>query len=267
MRICYNIFMNKRTSLEIFKSVVLALFLREVQTRFGTKKLGYFWAIFDAMLMVLIFTGLRSAISSNSMPGIEYPVFLATGFLSFFLWKKIVSQSMNAFEANKTLFAYKQVKPFDTIITRVILELLVSSIVTLVFIGIGLYLGIDISVKDFNMVVLAILWLCFFGFALGLMNAVFAYFYEFYAKIINVIMTPLMFISAIFYTVDSLPPFAREIIYYNPLAHFMEMIHGYYFYGLTTQYVDYEYMLYWTLIPLWIGLFFYIRSEKRILSS
>ena len=259
--------MNKRTSLEIFKSVVLALFLREVQTRFGTKKLGYFWAVFDAMFMVLIFAGLKSAISSKSMPGIDYPVYLATSFLAFFLWRNIVMQSMNAFSANKALFAYKQVKPFDTIVTRVLLELLVSSVATLIFIAIGLYIGLDINVKNFNMVMLAIVWLCTFAFGIGLMNAVFAYFYESYVKIINVIITPLMYISAIMYSVDSLPPVLRKIILYNPLTHFMEMIHGYYFHPLTTQYVDYTYMLYWTLIPLWLGLFFYIRAEKRILSS
>ena len=259
--------MNKRTSIEIFKSVVLALFLREVQTRFGTKKLGYFWAVFDAMFMVLIFAGLKSAISSNSMPGLDFPVFLATSFLAFFLWKNIVSQSMHAFEANKALFAYKQVKPFDTIVTRVLLELLVSSVATLIFVAIGLYLGFDISVKNFNMVMLAVVWLCIFGFGVGLMNAVFTYFYEFYGKVFSIIMTPLLWVSALMYTVDSLPPILRKILLYNPLVHFIEMIHGYYFHSLNTYYVDYEYMLYWTLIPLWIGLFFYIRSEKRILSS
>jgi capsular polysaccharide transport system permease protein len=253
--------------MEIFKSVVLALFLREVQTRFGTKKLGYFWAIFDAMFMVLIFAGLKSLISAKSMPGLDFPVFLATAFLAFFLWRNIVTQSINAFSANKALFAYKQVKPFDTIVTRVMLEILVSSVATIVFVMIGLYFGLDVSVKNFNMVIFAVVWLCVFGFAIGLVSAVLSYFYEFYAKVIKVILSPLMFISAIMYSVDSLPPLAREIILYNPLVHFMEMIHGFYFKTLDTYYVDYEYMMYWTLIPLWLGLFFYKRSEKRILSS
>jgi len=259
--------MIKRSPFTIFKSVVLALFLREVQTRFGTKKLGYFWALFDAMFMVMIFAGLKSLISSKSMPGIDYPVYLATTFLAFFLWRNIVTSTMNAFSANKALFAYKQVKPFDTLVTRLLLEMLVSSVATLVFIAIGLYIGLDLSVKNFNMVVLAVVWLCAFGFAIGLMSAVFAYFYEFYAKVVGIIMSTLMWISAIMYSVDSLPPVARKIVLLNPLAHFMEMIHGFYFHKLTTQYVDYEYMLYWTLIPLWIGLFFYQRSEKRILMS
>ncbi|MBD3795987.1 MAG: ABC transporter permease [Epsilonproteobacteria bacterium] len=259
--------MIKRTSFAIFKSVVIALFLREVQTRFGTKRMGYFWAIFDAMLMVLIFAGLKAAIAEKSMPSIDFPVFLASGFLAFFLWKNIVSKSMSAFSANQALFAYRQVKPFDTIVARVVLEILVSTMATLVFIAIGWYFEFDIAVKDFNMVILAVLWLCVFGFGLGLMSAVFSYFYETFGKIMNIIMTPLLFVSALMYTVDSLPPVLREIILYNPLVHFIEMIHGYYFHTLDTRYVSYEYMLYWTILPLFIGLFFYVRSEKRILSS
>jgi len=259
--------MIKRTSLEIFNSVVMALFLREVQTRFGTKKMGYFWAIFDAMFMVLIFAGLKTVLSSKSMPGVDYPVFLATGFLAYFLFQHIVKNSMGAFSANQALFAYKQVKPFDTIVTRVFIEILVSSVATLVFIAIGLYFDFDIAVKDFDMVMLAVIWLCLFGFGLGLMFAVLAYFYETFGKVVNVIMAPLLWISALMYTVDSLPPVLRELILYNPLVHFIEMIHGFYFHALDTRYVDYEYMLYWTIVPLFLGLFFYVRAEKRILSS
>ncbi|MGC9351679.1 MAG: ABC transporter permease [Sulfurovum sp.] len=259
--------MVRRSSFSIFKSVITALFLREVQTRFGTKKLGYFWAIFDAMLMVLVFAGLKAAIAEKAMPGVDFPVFLASGFLAFFLWKDIVNRSIDAFGANSALFVYKQVKPFDTLVTRVLLEILVSAMATLVFIVIGLYFEFDIAPQNFNMVILAVLWLVVFGFGVGLMSAVFAHFYETFGKIVKVVMTPLLFISAIMYTVDSLPPVLREFILYNPLVHFMEMIHGYYFAALDTKYVDYEYMLYWTLIPLYIGLYFYVKGEQRILST
>ena len=259
--------MLKRTSFQIFNSVVMALFLREVQTRFGTKKLGYFWAIFDAMVMVLIFAGLKATVADHAMPGVDFPVFLASGFLAFYLWKNIVSRSMNAFSSNSALFAYKQVKPFDTIVARFMLEVLVSVLATIIFVLIGLYFGFDISVQNFTMVALAVLWLCLFAFGFGLMNAVLSHFYETYEKIINVMMTPLLFISALMYTVDSLPPVLRELVLYNPLVHFMEMIHGYYFVALDTKYVSYEYMFYWTFIPLYLGLFFYVRAEKRILST
>ncbi|MEA2018434.1 MAG: ABC transporter permease, partial [Campylobacterota bacterium] len=251
----------------IFKSVITALFLREIQTRFGTKSLGYFWAIFDAMLMVLVFAGLKSAISENSMPGVDFPVFLATGFLAFFLWKNIVGKSMGAFSSNTALFNYKQVKPIDTIISRFLIEVLVSSMATFVFLAIGLYFDFDVAIENFNMVMLAVVWLSIFGFSIGLFTAVVGTFYETFTKIVNVVMTPLLFVSALMYTVDSLPPMLREIVLYNPLVHFIEMIHGNYFSVLNTQYVDYEYMFYWTFIPLFLGLYFYTKAEKKIVSS
>ncbi len=259
--------MTKRSSFTIFKSVVWALFLREIQTRFGSQKLGYFWAIFDAMLMVLIFAGLKSSISENSMPGVDFPVFLASGFLAFFLWRNILNKSMGAFDSNAALFNYIQVKPIDTIITRFLIEILVTTMATLVFLAIGLYFDFNISVKNFNMVILAVVWLALFAFSLGLFSAIMSTFYETYAKIINVITTPMLFISALMYTVDSLPPLLREIILYNPLVHFIEMIHGNYFSVLDTKYVDYQYMLYWTFIPLFLALYFYTRAEKKIISS
>jgi len=219
------------------------------------------------MFMVLIFAGLKGALAKNSLPGLDFTVFTAVGFLAYFLWRNVVSRSMSAFGANSALFAYKQVKPIDTIIARVLLELLVSIMATLVFVGIGLYFGFDLRVKNFNMVILAVVWLVLFGFGIGLLGAVLGHFYENAKKIMEVIMAPLLFISAIMYPVKSLPPVLQELILYNPLAHFMELIHGEYFYTLDTTYVDFEYMLYWTLIPLFVGLYLYRHGEKGIIGT
>lgn len=257
----------RRSPYKVFTSVVSALFLREIQTRFGTKKMGYFWAIFDAMLMTLIFAGLKSVVADKSMPGVDFPVFTAVGFLAYFLFLKIVNGSLGAFDANRALFAYRQVKPFDTLVSRLLVEVLVSSVATMVFLLIGWYFGFEIQVENFVMVMLAVVWLVVFAFGFGLFSAVLSTFFENYTKIVKAILSPMLFVSALMYTVDSLPPVLREIILYNPLVHFMEMIHGYYFSALNTEYVDYTYMFYWTFIPLYIGLYLYNRSEKKVIAS
>jgi capsular polysaccharide transport system permease protein len=256
-----------KKSLKIQINVINALFLREVQTRFGTKKLGYFWAIFDAMLMVLIFASLKSAIAPQSFIGLDFSVFLASGFLAYFLWKNIVNRFLTSFSANSALFVYKQVKPFDTLISRFFLEILISFIATMIFLFIGWFFNFNISIQNFNMVILAVIWLSIFAFSFGLFSAVISSFYETYEKLVSVIMSPLLFISALMYTVDSLPPSLREIILYNPLVHFIEMIHGNYFIVLDTKYVDYEYMFYWTIVPLFLGLFLYRKAQYKIVAS
>jgi len=64
-----------------------------------------------------------------------------------------------------------------------------------------------------------------------------------------------------------MPQAAQDILLYNPLVHFMEMIHSFYLNGLNDNLVDYTYVIYWTIIPIFIGLWLYIRLEKRIISQ
>jgi capsule polysaccharide modification protein KpsS len=46
---------------------------------------------------------------SSSMPGVDYAVFLAVGFISYNLFKNLITNSMGAFESNQVLFVYLQV--------------------------------------------------------------------------------------------------------------------------------------------------------------
>jgi len=257
----------KRKPFTIFKAVVKALVLREVQTRFGSQKLGYLWAIIDPMAMIVVFSFIKTVISHSSIPGIDYPVFLASSFLAYDLFKNISLRSMDAFVANKGLFVYKQVKPFDTLVSRAIVESLIIGAVTIIFICIGLYFGFDMEVKDLNMVILGFLWIGVFGFGLGLFFAVIGTFYENFKKIVRLLFLPLFFLSALFYTVESLPPIARDIVLLNPIVHFIEFIHGSFFPELDTKYVDFTYMAFWTLIPFFLGLWLYIKSERKIVMS
>ena len=55
---------QKRTPLQIMSATVHALLMRELKTRFGANRLGYFWAIAEpvaqASVMALIFDLIRT---------------------------------------------------------------------------------------------------------------------------------------------------------------------------------------------------------------
>jgi len=44
--------LKKRGHLEVFTSVIYALFLREVNVRFSAGTLGYFWVIFEPLIQI-----------------------------------------------------------------------------------------------------------------------------------------------------------------------------------------------------------------------
>jgi len=265
--------MTLRSPLKIFFAVERALFLREMDMKISVGKSGLFWTFVEPFMQVFIFIAIRVAILShtgNSGGGSGYDpaVFMASGFIAFNLFKNILSSSTGAFTANKGLFAYKQVKPVDTLLARVLVNLFLTSIVFILFLIIGFLLGYtDLLPKNPLMVLLGLFWLVIFSIGMGLLAAVGNTFFISVGKFLGIISFALLIFSAVFFPIVSLPPLAQDLLLYNPLVHFMEMIHGYYLHGLDDRFVDYTYMLYWTIIPLFLGLWFYQKLEKRIISE
>jgi len=233
--------LKKRSPFQIFKSVIKALLLREIQTRFGSKKMGYFWMVAEPIFTIVVFALMKQILHPNGMPGISYPVFVASGLIAYYMFKNIINKSIDAFSANKALFVYKQVKPFDTLVARMIVELGITSFILIFMTFIGWYIGLDMECKNILGVIIAYIWLALFAFSLGVFFSVLGFLFENFGKVIKIIFLPMFFLSAIFYTIDSLPPIAQKVLLYNPVVHFMEMIHGNFFYGMDTKYVDYNY--------------------------
>lgn len=259
--------MTKRTSFAIFKSSIFALFLMEMYDSVGIKKIGYFWLFFDVLFVIFVFAGVRGYVRGLDIPGLDSIVFLAINVSAFYFFRTTVQSLVGVFNGNKKLFDYRQIKPIDVLFSKFLFNFFIRILATFVLLFIGWYLNFDLEVKNLVLVIAAVVWLGIFSLGIAIFSAVMASFYDFYKRIIRYLMLPLLFTSAIFYTVESLPPFLRELIVYNPIANFMEMLHGNYFHVLDTKYVDYTYMTYWTVIPFFLGLYLYVRAEKKIIAS
>ena len=258
----------KNNPVYIFFMVIFALLLMEVQVRFGSKRMGYVWAIIDPMTKVIIFAAIKVLIMDMDVPGLDFPVFLAISFFWYEFFRRVVASSMTVFRANKSLYNFKRVLPFDALFAMLILEFVVTLLSLIMFMGVLYYLEMDISIQDFRLVFVTIMWFTVFTFAIAIFSAVINSFYKNYQKFITFLFTPLMFVSGLFYAMEMIPSrfdTVKEYLLYNPVLQFMEMLHGNYFRALDTEYVDYNYLMIWTIIPLFLGLFLYRHSEKKII--
>jgi len=260
--------MTARRPSKILLSVVKALFIRELNSKMSVGRLGLFWTFFEPFMQVSMFILIRVALmGSGEGSNFDFAVFMAVGFIAFNMFRSIFSGSNGAFTANKALFTYKQVKPIDTLIARALVNVFITSIIVLLFIFIGFFIQYEITPQNMLMVFFGYMWLLLFAFAVGLVVAIGSTFFDSIGKIIGIFSFGLMIFSAVFYPMISLPPEAQDILLYNPLVHFMEMIHGYYIPELDDRFVDYRYMALWTITPLFMGTWLYIKLEKRIISE
>jgi len=255
-----------RKPLQIFLAVQQALFLRELNMRFSTSKMGLFWTFFEPFFQILVFVVIKTFLFGDASSNFDFAVFIALNFTAYNMFKNIVTKSIGSFTANKGLFVYKQVKPIDTIIARAMVETFITGIIILLFVAIGNYFNFDMNIKDLPMVTFGFLFLLLFTIAFSIFIAVANTFYPSIGKVISLSMIFLMFGSALFYTVEMLPIQIQDLLLLNPLTHFMELIHGYYFHVLDDKFVDYGYIILWTLTLLLVGLWFYRKLEERIIS-
>ena len=102
--------LRKRTAWDIQRAVFLALFVRELKTRFGGRWLGVFWVLLEPTAHLAMLLVIFAFIRHRLLPGLEFPVFLLTGLVPFFVFRNLTLRGMDSVDSNRGLFGYRQVK-------------------------------------------------------------------------------------------------------------------------------------------------------------
>ena len=257
----------KQSPLQIQRAVVFATFIRELNTRFGRYRLGYFWAIMQPLSLVIILSTVRTLFGRSDMAGLAFPVFFASGILTYQLFNKIAVSALNAVESNMGLFNYQRVKPIDIVFTRSMLELLITIGTSLVFF-IGLHMiGFTFHWNDTLLVVALLSCLFTMSMGIGLMFCVLGPIWQESKVVVPILIRPLFFLSGIFFSVSMLPESVRPIALINPLLHFIELMRGAMFQEFEPVGASFFYIFGWSIGSLLIGLWIYRVNRIKIVTS
>lgn len=256
------------------KRVVIALFIRELFTRFGKYRLGYLWALLEPLLTITLFVLIRG-ILAGSLRGatdkiiyhVDYPLFLASGIIPYFMFRHTVTQVMNAIEANRGLFYYQPVKPIDAMMARWILEGIIFAVVWIVIFAILNFLGFTTEIQDPLGLLGIYLLLYLFSFSVGIILCIVTNIFEEIRNIVPPVMLFLFFISGIFFSINMIPPKFQVFLLWNPVLHFIELSRVSFFPLYRADAVSLEYVIWWTILVFWLGLALYKIKIKEVLSS
>ena len=193
--------------------------IREMSTSYGRSYFGYLWTLLEPLGGIAILSIAFSMILVSPSVGDNFALFYATGFLPFTMFHKVQLNVSKAIEQNRQLLFYPEVGYTDAIFGRLILTAtteLVGSIVILS--GIILLFGIRLYI-ELPGVALSLAAAMILGLGVGTVNSVLQYILPSWANLWSIATRPLFIISGIFYTFDTLPLWARESLWYNPLIH------------------------------------------------
>jgi capsular polysaccharide transport system permease protein len=252
----------------VFGCVVLALFFRELKTRVGEYRLGYLWAIGEPISHMIILSLIFGATSRIVLSGFQYPMFILTGIVLFDYLTSTAVSSAGAIAANDGLFVYKQVKPFDVVFSRAVLEYFIHIVAFAVLLGGMAWLGYDNITPRDPLTVLAVTLVAFFmGFGMALVTAVVGDLYKDVRRIIPYIIRPLYFLSCMIHPLALVPQEQRWFFLLNPLTHVLEIMRAAWFDSYPEGGASWSYVLGFTLIVLSGGMLLYRRSRFLLVAA
>jgi capsular polysaccharide transport system permease protein len=246
---------------------VIALMLREMSSTYGRSPGGYIWAVLEPVGAIVMLSVVFSFIIRAPALGTNFPLFYATGYLPFMMYTDLGAKLMTSIRFSKPLLAYPGVTWLDAVLGRFVLNTL-THLAVFCLVGAGILILFRTgAMLDMPAILSALAMAAALGLGVGMLNCFLVSVFPVWQTLWSVLTRPMFIISGVFFLYDALPPFAREVLWYNPLTHVIaEMRSG--FYGTyEASFVSPVYVYGFAGICLLLGMIFLGRYHRDILND
>jgi ABC-2 type transport system permease protein len=198
------------------------------------KELLRFWkvgfqTVFAPMVSTLLYLMIFSHVledHAQAYPGVAYPVFLIPGLIMMAMLQNAFANSSSSLIQSKITgnLVFVLLSPLSY--REIFLAYVLASVVRGLAVGLGVYL---VTLGFFDVPVASLLWVFLFALmgsallgALGIIAGIWAEKFDQLAAFQNFVILPLTFLSGVFYTIHSLPPFWQGLSHLNPFFYIID---------------------------------------------
>lgn len=207
--------MNKLIG-KVKKNLFLAqeLVKRDFKQKYKRTVLGMGWSILSPLLTLLVMRLVFTQFFGRSMP--HYTTYLFAGNLMFSFYRESTTGGMNALMSNAHIFTKINVPKYIFLLTKNVSAIINFGLTLIVFFLFAAIDGVAFSWK-FVAVLYPIVCLMLLNIGIGLILSALYVFFRDVQYLYDVFTMLLMYMSAIFYTVDSYPAAIQRLFLCNPV--------------------------------------------------
>ena len=257
-----------RSSLNITFSVYRALLLREALTRISGGRAPWLWLLLEPVMHIAFLAFMLTVIRHKVVGDIDTVLWVVSGLLAFFFFRRTTTQSVNAVNANAALFAYRQVRPVDTVLVRAFLESGLMLLISLsVFAGTAL-LGFQVLPHDPMLLMGAIFGLWLLGVGVGLIFSVANELIPEIDQIFKFGMMLVYLVSGVIFPIAMVPMPYRDWLLLNPIVHGLEATRlGFSSYYHAVPELDLSFLYTCAVVCIFLGLALHQRFAQRLIAQ
>jgi lipopolysaccharide transport system permease protein len=217
------------------RQLILILVSRELKARYRGTMLGFFWSLFNPLLLMLVYTVVFGYIvGGGRMTGFAstkfYALFMFNGILPWTWFSSSMIESANVLMVHGALI--KKIKfpievlPIMVVTTNMVHFILALPVLIFFFLIFGKPLTLWVLFLPISLLVQFIftMGLCF------LISALTVHFRDI-KDILSNLLTLWFFATPIIYTYESIPKALKMVLNLNPMTHLIESYHFSFYYG------------------------------------
>lgn len=234
--------------------VIYAIMLRDIRTRFGHTRLGYFWAIMEPITHLMTLGTIFFALNHGSPPvGDNLFLYYITGLVPFLMFSHVSHDVMSAAETNNAMLQLPVVKRTDIMAAHAVRQFATELCVGFVIFAIAGLLGQRGLPADPLTAMQAILLLWLLAVGVGAFNLVVVEMFPSYETVYAAFLRLLYVASGIYYSPIAMPDWVREALAWNPILQGIEFFRSGFFPQYEPHWLNPSYLVTWAVAAIGLG--------------
>lgn len=187
---------------------------RDFTKKYKRTVLGIAWSVLSPLLSLLVMNLIFSTLLGSNIP--HYTIYLFSGQLVFTFFNESTNEGMTSLLNNADIFTKVNVPKYLFLFSKNISSLINFIIILFIYFLFVLLDGIAVTWRFF-LLVYPVICLVIFNLGMGLILSALYVFFRDIQYLYSIFTMLLMYMSAIFYSIDTFPQIGKNLFLLNPI--------------------------------------------------
>lgn len=244
-----------------YRNLVYHMVRTNVTSRYKRSVLGVAWTLMDPLLTMAVMAVIFEALFRRSIAA--FPVFLLSGIIVWNFFAQATSSAMTDLMYSGGRLMGRVYLPKSVFAVAAV----GTGVVNLLFSLLPLFAFVLLFARPVTLawlfLPLALVVLSAFTLGIGLLVSSFAVFFADMVNIYGFLLRLVMYLSGIFYYLDSLPTPLQWVVRVNPAYHMIRLFRDPIYEGILPRWEIIAYSVLWAVVALSVGLWVFTRRANE----
>lgn len=224
--------------------------------------LGVLWSMLSPLMHLGVLALVFTQFFGRNTP--HYVIYVFSGSLLFSYFSESTNQGMTALEHNAHIFSKINVPKYLFLLSKNVSSLINFGLTLIIYF---IFVAIDgIAFKwNFFMLIIPVICLMLFNIGVGLILSALHIFFKDIQYLYGIVTQLMMYMSAIFYTIDKFGATAQKLFYANPVYCYIDYFRSIVIRGDIPSLTHHALCIGYALLAMVIGMTIYHKNNYKFL--